>query len=161
MSPAEIEAMTIENARALGQLTVIATQTTKDMDRMINNQEEMMPFATRISQSEENIGNLFKRVNAMVPAWVIKWLLGLMIFSNIYLHLTLQAVKENFAAHQMQDKKDKEADALKKQQIDQAISKQDNYQGRNYEKIESNKNRIGNLEKKPPILTQSYSITKE
>lgn len=172
MSPEDIEKMTIENAKAIGELAVIATRTSEDMDRMIKNQQDMMPLNTRVTSLEKRTKNNEEAIDSMWSGSLTKWIITLLLAFNTYTYVTTQsATKENlkkineldatFEKHKISDAKDKEADVLKKEALESAINKQVEHQGRNHERIESNKSRIDNLERKPPVLTQSYSITKE
>ena len=78
MSPEDIEKTTIENAHAIGELTVIAKQTSKDVDKLINHLD-MVP-AVRIVSIEKRTGKLEESINDLdavnrgfVSGTVIRW----------------------------------------------------------------------------------------
>ena len=74
MSPDEIERTTIGNAQAIGELTVIAKQTSKDVDKLITHLDSL-PTA-RIVSLEKRAKDIEEKIETFIASAIIKWVMG-------------------------------------------------------------------------------------
>ena len=74
MTNEEIEKTTIDNARNIGELTVIAKQTSKDVDKLITHLDSL-PTA-RIVSIEKRMGNVEEANKGFMSGALLKWMIG-------------------------------------------------------------------------------------
>ena len=74
MSPEDIERTTIGNAQAIGELTVIAKQTSKDVDKLITHLDSL-PTA-RIVSLEKRTKDAEEKIKTFIPGATIKWVMS-------------------------------------------------------------------------------------
>ncbi len=94
MSPEDIEKTTIENARAIGELTVIAKQTSKDVDKLITHLDTV-PLS-RIVSMEKRVAKTEESVKSFISGSVVRWGIGgLITMIGLYV-VHLEDVKEDY-----------------------------------------------------------------
>ena len=74
MTTQEIEVTTIDNAKAIGELTLIAKQTSKDVDKLITHLDNA-PLSRTVSL-EKRVGKVEEVQKTFIPASFVKWALG-------------------------------------------------------------------------------------
>ena len=95
MSPEDIEATTIDNAKAIGQLTIIAKQTSKDVDKLITHLDTV-PL-TRIVSTEKRLTRIEDAIKTFISGSVVRWGIGGLITALGLYVLHMEGIKEDFS----------------------------------------------------------------
>jgi hypothetical protein len=100
MTSAEVESTTIENAKAIGELTTIAKQTSKDVDRLITHLNAMP--TSRIVSIEDRLNEVEETHKRFMASSTITWIIGgivaiAIVFSG-YLESNIKKCYDNIAS---------------------------------------------------------------
>jgi predicted PurR-regulated permease PerM len=100
MTAEDIETTTIGNAKAIAELTIIARQTSKDVDKLINHLDTVP--ATRIISMEKRLKFLEDKSEKMVSSSVLRWAYSgtvmTLITISYFLFLFVSENKDSIAA---------------------------------------------------------------
>ncbi len=92
MTQEDMERTTINNAKAIGELTIIAKQTSKDVDKLITHLDAIP--ATRIIATEKRLQAIELKITTFISGTVVRWGIGgLVTAAGLYI-LHMETIKE-------------------------------------------------------------------
>ena len=96
MTQEDMERTTIDNAKAIGELTIIAKQTSKDVDKLITHLDTVP--TTRIVSLEKRVSKTEESSRTFISGTVIRWAMSGLVSAVLLYMVHMEDVKDEFSS---------------------------------------------------------------